>query len=201
MRALVIVLVLVAASFIAVLTFGLGRDRPETGAPGPSRCGDPPPIDSDDPDPDALEDWKPPCTLDKLKGTAGAHTASVRIERPKVVLAGENASDIRQVPSADKGGLFGSFPGKKDDPRTVRLELVEGNSAVIVARQPGEDEQTLCLCRGPVVADDVKACSAGWILRHQSPCPSDDAKGSLTFGAQGGSLTFLSARGATVVAK
>ena len=75
MRGPLIILALVALSFVAVLVYGVGRDRPGASSVGALRAGAPPPTKSDGSiDEDAMEDWRPPDLLAALKGMAGEYT-------------------------------------------------------------------------------------------------------------------------------
>lgn len=196
MRGPIIILVLVALSFVAVLVYGVGRDRPEAGPEKPAECGSPPPKIGKDKDDaaDALEDWKPPCVLQKLESFAGSRTKGIKIEQPEVRLSGSNATDTRRAsPAKDPG---------EDTPRMVKLELTSGTAARIVA-VGGGDKQTLCLCRpgASLLNDDVAGCNSGWLKKQAGVCQPDSDRGALTFGGTGGTLTFSAFQPAVVVAK
>lgn len=212
MKAVVIVLVLIAAGFVAVLAVGVSRHDDEEDSPvvASADCSRfPKPKSGEDPNPELLEDWCPPDILGSLEGLAGNRTKGIAIDNPRVDLpaqqSGPELTRTRSVPPADKPDA---------PPRLVKLVLTEGAWARVTSSQTGKESQTVCLCRAgaSLIADELDDdCGKRWVAKQaaaaSSPfkpantCQPDEDHAVLGFDPLGGSLTYLSQRGATVVAE
>lgn len=211
MRKLVIILAIFAISFVAVLVYGVGRDRSGGSGTSQKKCGGAPKMNGDEVDEDAMESWCPPDFMAKFDGIAGRFSKGIKIDQPRVSLAGNDAHDSRSVRPAKNP------PDPKGPPRFVKLELTSGSAAKITASQFGKDAQTLCLCRpgNPISSDAMDlfrkgpACSDRWLAAQAGMCQPHDAEGNLThpdqgkltFGPLGGTLDYISATAAVVTAK
>ena len=219
MRGPIIILALVALSFVAVLVYGVGRDRPESSFPVGSQSGAPSPTKSGQSiDKDALENWRPPDLLSAFKGMASGYTKGLKMVPEQVTLPGEKQTVQATVNYLRKGEkLKFKLSGDKDEdnkkimqnPRTVKLTLTSGVMAVITAQTPDEPQQ-LCLCQpgAGLSLDDLKMCkSEAWQKRQKGNiCRLPDKRqnertNTLAIYAPGAALTFTSFRPATVSSK
>lgn len=177
MKVFVIVLALIAASFAAVVVYGVARDRPAASAGGA-------------PDPDALEDWEPPRAVSALEGVKRRFGPGVEIERPDVSLPGGLGVERRTVPPADSGL------------RVANLRLVSGPAARVTVSQVGEDDKSVCLCRpdAPLGPDDLKSCKPRWVARwtDSDGCKEGAEENGLPLTRGPATLSFVSARPAEV---
>lgn len=181
MKAVLIVLALVAAAFVAVVVYGFGRDDTAATA-SPSSSGGAPPMRNGEPDEDALEDWTPPDFGAFATRLGNKYVPTVEVADPDVSVGGL-AVQTRVVAPAD------------DRFRMARLQLVGGRSARITASQPGERSATLCLCKPGVaiVAGEVLGCGDRWIEKQSARnCEKGADEGSLAFKKLGGELHFAS---------
>jgi hypothetical protein len=197
MKAVVIVLVLIAAGFVAVLAVGVGRHEGEDKGPpaAAADCSRFPSIKGKDPDPDLLEDWCPPDVLASLENLAGSRTKGIAIENPRVGLSGQGLGETRAVPPAEE---------PDSPPRLVKLVLTEGSWARVTSSQPRKDSQTVCLCRdGAQLQPDELSddCGKRWKAKQAQVCQPGEDRAVLGFDPLGGSLSYRAERRATVVAE
>ena len=198
MRKLVIILAIFAISFVAVLVYGVGRDRSGGSGTSQKKCGGAPKMNGDEVDEDAMESWCPPDFMAKFDGIAGRYSKGIKIDQPRVSLEGNDARYSRNVP-----------PAQKDTPRFAKLVLTSGSAAKITASQFGKDPQTLCLCRpdNPISSDAMDlfrkgpSCSEHWLAAQAGKCQPHADEGKLTFDKLGGTLEYTSATAAVVTAK
>jgi hypothetical protein len=184
MKAVLIVLAIVAAAFVAVLVYGANRDEPAT----TTASGSAPPMRGGELDEDALEDWDPPSLGPVVGSLSKKFVPPIELENPEVSVGGLSTAS-RTVPPSD------------DKLRIARLALVAGQSARIIASQPGEKDATLCLCRPhrAIVESDLSGCSDRWIAKQRARNCEDGAdQGSLVFKGRGGALVFASGQPARV---
>ena len=214
MRGPIIILALVALSFVAVLVYGVGRDRPGASSADATRPGAPPPTKSDGSiDEDAMENWRPPDLLGALKGMASGYTKGLKMVPEQVTLHGESKAVQTSVKFYRKGEKPKFALTDKDkvrqNPRTVKLTLTSGPMAVITAPKPGGSQQ-LCLCQpgSELNFDELNACpSQAWRnLQTGGICQAKDERrnestNTLAIYAPGAVLTFTSVRPATVSSK
>lgn len=194
MKAFIIILALVAASFAAVVVYGVARDRPAATAGATPKCGDPPPVGADgEVDEDALEDWCPPDVLSSADWIRRRFGPGLAIDRPDVSLPGAFGVERRPVPPAD------------DEFRVVNLVLTAGASARVTAEQDGADDKAVCLCRSGALltADDTRDCHPRWIAKQTGPthCLEGADGNSLPLAGQAATLSLTSAQPAEVRVK
>ena len=211
MRGPIIILALVALSFVAVLVYGVGRDRPGASAADTPRAGAPPPTNKDGTiDEDAMEDWHPPDLLAAFKGLASGHTKGLKLLPEQVSLQGSGQSIGASVDFFRKGEKRKFDPTKvEQNPRSVKLTLISGAMAVASAPKPGGSQQ-LCLCRPGTALnlDELNLCqSQAWREKQQgSICRAadkrqDESSNTLAIYAPGATVTFASVRPATISSK
>lgn len=214
MKALLIILALVALSFVAVLVYGVGRDRPGASSASARRAGAPPPTKSDGSiDEDAMEDWRPPDLLAALKGMASGYTKGLKMQPEQITLGGENQTIQASVNYFHKGEKpkfdLDDNDKVRQNPRTVKLTLISGEMAVINAPKPGGSQQ-LCLCHpgATLSLDEINSChSETWRQQQRNlTCRATDKRQNeglktLPIYAPGAVLSFTSLRPATVSSK
>ena len=211
MKALLIILALVATSFVAVLVYGVGRDRPGASAADTTRAGAPPPTKSDGSiDEDAMENWRPPDLLAALKGMASGYTKGLKMQ-PEQVSLGGGSQTIRASVDFFRKGEKRKFDADKvgQNPRSVKLTLISGAMAVAIAPKP-DGSQQLCLCHpgAALSQDELNLCqSMAWRNQQQGGiCRAADSRqnegsNTLAIYAPGAALTFTSVRPAIVSSK
>ena len=211
MRTPIIILALVALSFVAVLVYGVGRDRPRANSANAAQPGAPPPTHKDGSiDEDAMEDWRPPSLFDGLNGMASGYTKGLKMQPEQVSLGGQNQTVQASVNFFRKGEKPKFDLTDTDEvsrnPRTVKLTLISGAMAVINASKPGGSQQ-LCLCQpGTALSlDELNLCpSQAWRkLQSGGKCRRkddrhDESTNTLAVYAPGAVLTFTSFRPAQV---
>lgn len=177
MKALIIILALVAVSFIGLLVYGGTRsDQPKRACerlPPPSKDGNV----------EVPEDWCPPSV------TKATRSIQARFA-PGLGLKPETA-EIDISPQQDN---FFSVPpvSDPDKRRIAKLTLVQGDSAIV----EGPENAKQCLCRPKVpVAAQLRgdACSKEWQQEHERKgwiCQSAGKWGAIPIGARGGQLKF-----------
>lgn len=188
MKLVLIVLALIAATFIAVIVHGVSRDDSTATT---SSSGGAPPMREGKLDEDALEDWQRPDFGTLVTNLGNKYAPGVEVANPDVSVGGL-AVQTRAVGPAD------------DRFRIARLQLVAGRSARITASQPGERSATLCLCKPKVaiVASEVLGCGDRWIEKQSArDCEEGADEGSLAFKKLGGQLTFAAGQPARVRVK
>jgi hypothetical protein len=184
MKAVLIVLAIVAAAFVAVIVYGANRDDTAT----TPASGSAPPMRGGELDEDALEDWDPPSLGPVVGSLSKRFVPPIEVQDPEVSVGGLSTAS-RTVPPSD------------DKLRVARLQLVGGQSARITAAQPDEDDATLCLCRPhrAIVESDLAGCSDRWVARQRAhDCEDGADQGSLVFKERGGTLVFASGQPARV---
>jgi hypothetical protein len=191
MKVVLIVLALIAAAFVAVVVYGVGRDEPAATTSSDGRHHGPPPMRNGEPDEDALEDWDPPDFGSFATGLGNKFAPGVEVADPEVSVGGFAVQSRQVAPSDEKF-------------RIARLQLVAGRSARITASQPGERNATLCLCKPGVsiVGSEVLGCGDRWIEKQSARnCEAGADEGSLAFKSLGGTLSFASGQPARVRVK
>lgn len=188
-KLVIVILLLVAVSFVAVMVYGVTRDEPPPATTAKrDECGRPPPIDGDDPDPDVLEDWCPPDFGSLVDKARLRFTPSLDVEQPEVSVNGVRAETRRVAPAEDRV-------------RIARVALVGGRAAKVTSQRLDGESDTICLCRAdqPVDPDDFPGCGSRWLAKQVSSKCKDGSLGVLPFGPLGGSLSFAATRPARLV--
>ena len=204
MKAVVIILVLIAASFVAVLVVGVGRHGDEAKLAGQDSCRTMPPLKDGDGDinEDALNRWKDRClSADKLN-FADRFAKGVKLRPAAQSLSADSSLDWA-VPRAKDG----------ESAQQVKLTLQSGSLVKVEARPAPDgdddddndiDDQSVCLCNGQVAKDAIAICDGDWQadnvsgLGEQRTCKPDANHAKLYFGPTGGTITLSADRAAQV---
>lgn len=174
MKALLIILALVAASFIALLVYGNSRSeqpkRPCAQVPKP-------PPGQEKPTSKQMENWCPPAIVEKTKGLQARFAPGLG-EGKRIVEVGQAGASL-------------SVPPKPDEKvRAAKLTLKSGNFAI--ARGP--EDAVVCLCRenAPIPANLRDQCDTPWKKKHanRSVCLAKFDRGTIPFREPGGTLSF-----------
>ena len=192
MKKPIILLALFAVLMVATLVWSVGRNRDGggSGAPGQTNCNDMPKDGNGDVDKGKLKPWMKDCfNFKRLGASATRYTDGVLLSPAVIDLPGNLRRDSRSVGGSDD-----------ENPRVVKLERVNGGAVEVIARQPGEDDQQLCLCNtGDALARDNKngreICEAALEGRA---CTASDSRGTITIGNKGATLEFRSVSQAQV---
>ena len=203
MKAVVIVLVLIAAGFVAVLAVGVSRHGDEDKMVGQDSCRTIPPLrDGEGINGDGLEAWKARClSADKLN-FADSFAKGVKLRPAMQRLSGD-------------GSLNWSVPRAKDGSSAQQVKLtLHSDSLVLVQASPQPDgdedpdndidDQSVCLCSGQVAKDEVASCGEDWQADNVSrvgdlrTCAADANHAKLYFGPAGGTITLSADRAAEV---
>ena len=174
MKALIIILALVAASFIGLLVYGNNRnEQPKRQC---ERVPQPLPGKSA-PTADQMKEWCPPGIATKTKSLQARFAPGLG-EGKRVVEIGQFGGSL-------------SVPAKPDKKvRAAKLLLTEGNFAI--ARGP--DDAVVCLCRdkAPIPANLRDQCDGPWKDRHAGSgvCLPKSDRGTIPFREPGGTLSF-----------
>ena len=174
MKALLIILALVAASFIGLLVYGNSRsEEPKREC---ARVPKPPPGQKK-PTSGQMKDWCPPEIVEKTKGLQARFAPGLG-EGKRIVEVGQLGASLPVPPK----------PGKKV--RAAKLLLKEGNFAI--ARGP--EDAVVCLCRenAPLPANLRDQCDARWKEKHanRGTCLPKYESGTIPFREPGGTLLF-----------
>lgn len=202
MRKLVIILAVFVLLFVAVLVWGVARDRDEPTLENPAdqNCNGPPkrakkdkhglPVFDENRQPveevdtDKLGDWVEHCGPTGGKRTANRFTPGTVLEPSTIKLAGQGAIESRNLGSIKD----------EDKIRVVKLAKVSGGAIEVTAAIEGEeDPQQLCLCEpGDRLTDkDNKNRICGIAIKSNS-CPEDNKSGVFAVGKDGAEFTFKS---------
>lgn len=206
MRVLIVVLIVMGLLFAGVVVFGAVRqggepERPRLAGPGAApACGDtpgpsgrftgPPPMDGDEVDEDAVEDWRPPNLGQRFACWTARFAPRLKLPLPNV-RAGDNpmAPARRTVPFDPKAG--------PNDIRIARVQWTAG--APMLARYlcDGDDCQAVCVCQpGRQYDEDVfDRCRDKWVDQRRREgrvtCRTGDDSGTLVIYQRPASIEFL----------
>lgn len=175
MKTLLIIVALVAVSFIALLAYGAGRDEQPKRA-----CERLPAFGADsEPDEDDLEDWCPPSFAERTRGLQARFAPG--IGRTKHVI------EVRQP-----GASFPVPPEPDEEVRMAKLKLLSG-SFVLIRATP--EDASICLCAegAPIPPPHLTGgCDSRWRKKHsgRAVCQGNFDSGGLVFGPTGGALQF-----------
>jgi hypothetical protein len=198
MKALIIILALVAVSFVGLLVYGKSRaNSPQ------QQSSQPPGFNSSggDPKADDLDSWDPPdfgATITSLQ-TRFARKLDLK---PPVELA-----NSQLVPMSHPVDRSKDWKAGEDDPSKIRMAniaLTRGTSALL-----SEGKSRLCLCTPGASLPDAmfekEACDKRWQKRNQSrTCdPKEPSQGSgvLPIREAGGTITIFPGPPAAVTIK
>lgn len=195
MKKLIIILALVALTFLALLVYGASRSEQQEPRRG---CKPMPELQDDqEPDEDDLEGWCPPSFASATKGLQARFARSLGYDPPKSLTNSTTmAGQLGVEPSPKR------IPGE-DNPKDVRLakiSLVSGSYAIL----DGPEESKLCLCRAGLTPSAEmfrdEACGGEWERTHSASkrCEPKDERGTLPFGENGGTLSLRAGPKATV---
>lgn len=189
MKVLIIILAVVAVSFIGLLVYGESRgEQPK------KSCEQVPNLNSDDgPSEDDLEKWCPPKIAEKTRWLQALFAPDLGLKKPMEL-------------KSSSGLIEASFPiGRSDKKvRSAHIELVTGNAAILSG-----DKGKLCLCRPGVPMNDLLFggnCPDRWKSDHDKVepgkppriCKKGDDAGILPFREQGGVVVLKTQPPATV---
>lgn len=184
MRKLVIILAVFVLLFVAVLVWGVARDRdpPPDGSPE-MNCNGLPKKANGDIDTDRMDEWKERCAPKKAGPAANRFTPGTLLEPATISLNGNLASTSRSLGSIDD----------EDKIRVIKLAKVSGGAIEVTAEIEGEDKkQQLCLC---TPGDRLTDKDNNRICRDavkSGGCPDDSETGVFAVGQGGADLTFKS---------
>jgi hypothetical protein len=186
MRKLVIILAVFVLLFVAVLIWGVARDRdpPGPGEAVADNCNGPPRKANGDIDTDLMDKWKENCTPTGAEKSANRFTKGTLLSPAAISLKAKGPTESRSLDSIDD----------KDKIRMVKLAWVSGGPIEVTAEIDGEDEpQQICLS-GPDKAqlsdqDNNRICRDA----NRSPdFPKNSATGVFAVGQGGANFTFKS---------
>jgi hypothetical protein len=191
-KALIIILVLVGASFLALITYGQVRDDNREG-----ECARLPEPDKDG-KVDVPDDWCPPDVAKRM--THATRGLQARFTK------GLGIDPVELKTSVSLGGKF-LVPASDKKARGAKLTLTKGDWAIVQARHDDKTDQ-VCLCRpGSAMPSQLFAsgCDEDWKKDHQpggtskpGVCQPHDDRGLLPFENEGGLLEVLPGAPATV---
>lgn len=196
MRKLIIILAVFVLLFVAVLIWGVARDREgpvvEDGQPVP--CKGPPKKKQLDPETgkieetinlDRMDEWKENCVSKKGSNLADNLAKGVVLDPETIRVEGGQQISWSVPPGDDE-----------EAPQQVKLTLLSGSLVRIFAPKPNDDakkDQKLCLCAGDVLIEDLnRECTNDWIgdnigkrQAKRADC-NDSAKSTKVFFGPGG---------------
>lgn len=209
MRKLVIILAVFVLLFVAVLVWGVARDRdpPEPGVEPRDNCNGLPqkvkieggrPVIGDDGKPetevdtDKMEDWKRDCIGDRGKSFEGKGRG-IKLNPASITIS--SGSQNWAVPPAKDG----------ESAQQVKLSIASP-ALVMVEAFPANDDikkQSICLCSGQFDRSIVDKCDADWrkdkvkggSQNAKPTCTDDAAAAKLFFGPLGGTISLRSLAG------
>ena len=174
MKALLIILALVAASFIGLLVYGNSRsEEPKREC---ARIPKPPPGQKK-PTSGQMENWCPPGIVEKTKGLQARFAPGLG-EGKRIVEVGAAGASLTVPPKPD------------EKVRAAKLTLKSGNFAI--ARGPEDAVVCLCRAKAPIPANLRDQCDAPWRRKHanRSACLAKFDRGTIPFREPGGTLLF-----------
>lgn len=183
MKALIIILALIGASFLGLIVFG------ETRSDQPKKACEKLPTFSEDSEPseDAFKKWCPPGIATATEGLQARFAPDLKLKQHEETLSSSSTGQA-------------SFPIDSSDKkvRAAHVTLSEGNAAILSDGDKGK----LCLCRFGVPVDDRlfdSQCPESWkSKRQQRQCKKGDDAGILPFGKDGGRVVLMAQPAATV---
>jgi hypothetical protein len=187
MKKLIIILAVVALSFIGLLIYG------GSGSQEPKRPCQQLPKD-DKGNYKVPDNWCPPSIAKATRSLQVRFAPGLDLEQEKVEL------DV----SPQQDNMFDVPPvGDPDKHRTAKLTLVSGSWAIVEG--PSDAKQCLCKPGRPLPPQLVGgACGANWREDHQKKqwmCQSTDKFGTIPIEWMGGRLTFKQGPAARVEVK
>lgn len=180
MKLLIIIVALVAASFVLMLAYGVGRDEPPPGEQGNYA----PPISEGEIDDDRIDDWEPPSITQKTTALHARFVKGLTVERPLVTI-NSMQNETRMVPPTDKYM------------RAAKLRLVAGGGAIV----RGPNDGRACLCRENAPIDEAlfSECGKRWLGKlDNGHCRPKFDTGILGFDENGGAMVFVKGTAAKV---
>lgn len=193
MKALIIILVLVAVSFVGLLVYGKAHGSSGHQQGQPAGFGA-----ATDPKPDQLDSWNPPSFASGLPWFQERFGPSLGLKPSAQLTNTPLVAGSLQVPA-----MKGAVPGKPD-PKNVRLakiSLVGGEAALLE-----QGDNRLCLCAARSALPDAlftdEACDTHWKTKNASrTCEPDQTSGSIPVGDQGGTIRLMPGPHASVIVK
>jgi hypothetical protein len=194
MKLFLVILALVAVSFVVLIGYGAGRDGEGSST---SWFGRAPQSGGARMDEDDVEGWTPPPAVELIAPFVQPFAPPFAVSRPVTRIEGGSAPDLAIAASTERF-------------RIARVTLTEGTSAVVTGDTEDDDRDpaVLCLCRpGALVAEAALAqCGARWKEKRRQTvggltCRDGDDKGSLPFGPAQGRMSFAASEPATVEVK
>lgn len=182
MKALIIILVLVAVSFVGLLIYGKSRETGSHQNGQPAGFGT-----ATNPQPDQLDNWKPPSFASAFPWLQEKFGPRLGLKPPAALT--NNPLQPAMLPIAT---LKGAVPGDPD-PKKVRLarvSLTAGPFALL-----SQDNNRLCLCKSGTALPDTlftdDVCDTRWKTKNASrTCDGDQTSGSIPVSDQGGTITL-----------
>ncbi len=174
MKALLIILALVAASFIGLLVYGNSRsEEPKREC---ARVPKPPPGQKK-PTSGQMENWCPPGIVEKTKGLQARFAPGLG-EGKRIVEVGAAGASLTVPPDPD------------EKVRAAKVLLKQGN--FVIAKGP--EDAVVCLCRAnaPIPANLREQCDGAWKKAHKDHgvCKPKFDRGTIPFREPGGTLLF-----------
>ena len=189
MKKLIIILALIAVSFIGLLIYGGGRSQ-EPKKP----CQQ---IIKDGDDWKVADDWCPPSIAKATRSIQAKFAPGLDLPKP-----GKEVRDINPQQDA----FFDVPPvGDTDKHRTAKLTLLSGDWAIVEGPGPDNAKQCLCAPKQPLPPQlPGGACGHNWQedhLKNGGICQSVDKHGTIPINWMGGRLTFKAGPAAQVEVK
>jgi hypothetical protein len=187
LKALIIILAVVALSFVGLVVYGQTRtDRPSRA------CEQLPKPDSDG-DIEVPDDWCPPSIAKATRPLQARFAPGLDLPKPN------SKVEITISPQGDN--FFTIPPTKPNKRRTAKLTLISGSSAIV----EGPNDAKQCLCKpGEPLASQLLlggTCSGEWRKDNSNGCTSAGKWGTIPVDWTGGQLKFDKGPSATVEVK
>jgi hypothetical protein len=192
LKALIIILAIVAVSFVALLVYG--ETRSEQPGAGKSDCPTFPKGFSagKEPDEDDLSDWCPPKLAETTRGLQARFAPDLKLKKPATL------SSVAMMNSAFPA------PASTKKMRSARIELIKGDAAILA-----DDQGKLCLCKPNTQMSALlfgDNCPDRWKKKHREGagpgqkeiCQPGDDKGILPVGGGAEPIYLLPQPPATV---
>jgi hypothetical protein len=208
MRKLIIILAIFVLLFVAVLIWGVARDRnpPEPGQPVADNCnGLPMKFNSEGSkvvDTDRLDEWKEACAPTGAEKSANRFSRGIKLKPGSLQLASGDQQDW-------------AVPRAKDEESAQQVKLTLASGALVkIDASPADsdvDDQAICLCNGRFDRDQIEKCDGDWRKAEgmlswsgsgqnaKATCSDEALRGKLFFGPGGGTLRIESLAGSAEV--
>lgn len=213
MRKLIIILAIFVLLFVAVLIWGVARDRdgPVVADGEEVECKGPPKKKELNPETGKIEEtinldrmgeWKEKCVSEDTEGSANRFSRGIKLKPGSLQLASGDPRDW-------------AVPKARDEESAQQVKLTLASGALVKVDASPEDSdvdaQSICLCKGRFSRDQIEQCDEDWRKAEgmlswsgsgqnaKATCSDDALRGKLFFGPTGGSIALESLAGSAEV--